>query len=133
MVWRGGRSIDLDFCCAVGLDGRCRIARAGAAHDVKFGAALLADERDERTAVGHVCPDHLYGGVRSEDFLREQLLGPVPVRQVGLVNLEGQDQSECIDENMPLSSDQSLPWVVSADPPFSVVFTDWLSIIAAVG
>jgi len=38
-----------------------------------------------------------------------------------------------IDYDVPLSAVDLLARVVSAEPPFSVVFTDWLSTMAALG
>ena len=46
-------------------------------------------------------------------------------------------QAECIDENMPLLALYFLAGVVTrridAGPPFSALFTLWLSMMAAVG
>ena len=48
-----------------------------------------------------------------------------------------QQQTERIDENMPLLALNLLPCIVAmridARPPFSALFTLWLSMIAAVG
>jgi hypothetical protein len=42
-------------------------------------------------------------------------------------------QSERIDNDVPLAPIYLLAAVVAARPPFSVVFTDWLSMIPALG
>ena len=46
---------------------------------------------------------------------------------------DGEDQSERVDDDVPFTSLDLLATIVPAKPPFSVVFTDWLSIIAAEG
>ena len=43
------------------------------------------------------------------------------------------DQTQRIDDDVPLASAHLLARVVPADPLFSVVFTLWLSMIAALG
>jgi hypothetical protein len=52
---------------------------------------------------------------------------------VGSVDHHRQQQSQGIHHNMALTARHLLASVVAARPPFSVVFTDWLSMIAALG
>jgi ABC-type oligopeptide transport system substrate-binding subunit len=42
-------------------------------------------------------------------------------------------ETECVDDDVPLAPIYLLAAVVAAWPPFSVVFTDWLSMIPALG
>jgi len=49
------------------------------------------------------------------------------------MNRHRQEKSERIDSDMALAPVDLLAGIVTADPPFSVVFTLWLSMIAAVG
>jgi hypothetical protein len=51
----------------------------------------------------------------------------------GFVDLDGEDHSERVDDEMTFSSVDFLARVISAEPPFSVVLTDWLSMMAALG
>lgn len=48
-------------------------------------------------------------------------------------NDHGERQSHHIDEDVTLATVDLLAHVVSMGPPFSVVFTDWLSMIPALG
>jgi hypothetical protein len=49
------------------------------------------------------------------------------------VDLNGEKHSKRIDEDVAFSSVDFLARIVSAKPPFSVVLTDWLSMMAALG
>ena len=79
-----------------------------------------------------VGPDDLESGKKTANLLQHEL-GPIAVLDVGGVHDDAQDQTEHIDYDVPLSALDFLARVVSAIPPFSTVFTDWLSMIAAVG
>jgi len=46
---------------------------------------------------------------------------------------DGEDQADGVDNDMSLAAVDFLARVVAADPPFSVVLTLWLSMIAALG
>jgi hypothetical protein len=56
-----------------------------------------------------------------------------PIRDVGRMDAGSQQQSGGIDQQMPLAPVYLLAAVVASDPPFSVVLTDWLSKIPALG
>jgi hypothetical protein len=45
----------------------------------------------------------------------------------------GQEQAGRVDQDVPLATADLLAAVVATRPPFSVVFTDWLSRIAPLG
>ena len=59
--------------------------------------------------------------------------GSVAILDVGGMNGDREEKPERIDADMALAPVDLLAGVVPADPPFSVVFTLWLSRIAAVG
>ena len=63
----------------------------------------------------------------------EDLLGSVAVLHGGLMNDQSDDEAEGVDDNMTFPSVDFLAGIVSAKPPFSVVLTDWLSMMAALG
>ena len=63
----------------------------------------------------------------------QQWPSTIPVSNVGGMDMGSQDQPERIDQEMPLSAVQLFGPVVASGPPFSVVFTDWLSMIPALG
>jgi hypothetical protein len=46
---------------------------------------------------------------------------------------DGEDQPERVDDDVSLASLDLLATIVTAWPPFSVVFTVWLSMITALG
>ena len=63
----------------------------------------------------------------------QQSLGPVAVWHIGGRNHHGQEQAEGIDEDVAFAPFDLFVRVEAADPPFSVVLTDWLSRIPALG
>ena len=67
----------------------------------------------------------------------EQQQAAIAILNVGGMDDGVQQQSERIDENMPLLAFDQLagiePMRINAGPPFSALFTLWLSMMAAVG
>jgi len=63
--------------------------------------------------------------------------GAVAVLQVGRVNHRRKDQTKGIDQETALLAfdllSRIITWRVDRDPPFSALFTLWLSIAPAVG
>ena len=61
----------------------------------------------------------------------------IAILNVGRMNNGMEQEAYCIDENMPLLALDFLARIVTrrinADPPFSALFTLWLSMMAAVG
>ena len=80
--------------------------------------------------VAAVSPDKLQAGKPSQQFADDRL-GSVPVLDVGRVDHYPQQQSHGIYDDMPLPSGDFLACVIAPRPPFSVVFTLWLSMMAA--
>ena len=76
------------------------------------------DELQSREA-GHECPEHR--------------LGPIAVLDPRRVHQHDQEQPEDIDHDVALAPTDTLAAVIASDPPFSVVFTVWLSMIPALG
>ena len=62
-----------------------------------------------------------------------QQLAAVAILDVGRVHDQGQDQPQRVHDQMPLTPLDLLARVVPARPPFSAVFTDWLSMMPAEG
>ena len=79
-----------------------------------------------------VRPDETPAGKPSRQFA-DNRLGPVPVLNAGSMDCHGQQQPHGVYNDMPLSSGDFLAGVIAPRPPFSVVFTLWLSMIAAPG
>ena len=63
----------------------------------------------------------------------QQIRGAVGILDIGGVNDDARQQAKGIDRNMALASFDLLGGIVAARPPFSVVLTLWVSMIAAVG
>lgn len=63
----------------------------------------------------------------------EQEFPAIVILDVGFMHQHVYDQPIRVDEDMPFAPLYFLPTVISAYPPFWLVFTDWLSIIAALG
>jgi hypothetical protein len=65
--------------------------------------------------------------------LLQQIPGAVGVLNIGGVNEDTEQEAGGIDPDMALAALDLLGSVVAARPPFSVVLTLWVSMIAAVG
>ena len=63
----------------------------------------------------------------------KQWPGSIPVGDVGSMDDKFEDESQGIDDQMAFAAIEAFPSVVAAGPPFSVVLTDWLSMIAPLG
>lgn len=63
----------------------------------------------------------------------ENELGSIPILNVGCMDYYSNNQSQCVYQQMPLAAVDFLAGIISVKPPFSVVLTDWLSMIAALG
>ena len=87
---------------------------------------------DQLSGVSPVGPNQLQAREAGCGFL-EQQLGAVAVLDARRMHDDSQQQPQSIYEDMPLATVDFLARVVPMRPPFSVVFTDWLSTIPAVG
>lgn len=87
---------------------------------------------DEFPGISTICPDQ---GQPRKPFLQfgHNQFGPIPILKVGRMNNHGHDQADGIDDNMAFSPRNLLSGIITTIPPFSAVFTDWLSIMAAEG
>ena len=70
---------------------------------------------------------------KSPQKLGQHELDPVSVLDVRSMDDNGQKQSQSVYDDMALASRDLLARIVATRPPFSVVLTDWLSIMAALG
>jgi hypothetical protein len=94
--------------------------------------AQRPDPVDQRPSIGAIGPDAAQPGkLMPEDF--QHLRGPIAVLHAGGRDDDGQDPSERVDEKMPFAAFDLFVGVKAADPPFSVVLTDWLSMTPALG
>jgi hypothetical protein len=66
-------------------------------------------------------------------YQREEYFGAVSILNVGCMNDYGNNQPQRVYEQMPFAAIDLLAGIISMEPPFSVVLTDWLSRMAALG
>ena len=86
--------------------------------------------RHQLTSVASIGPDRPQSGKPTQQF-GQHPPGAVPILDTGGMNHRGQQQSYGVHYNVPLASGNPFTRVIAARPPFSVVFTDWLSMMAA--
>ncbi len=87
---------------------------------------------DQFARITTIRPNQLQASIPPTEPGQYQL-GPVAILNVGGMNNDGQYQPQRVDDDMPLATVDLLARVVATRPPFSVVFTLWLSTIAAEG
>jgi len=100
--------------------------------DFQNPPAQLPRPLDQLTGIAAVGPDQLQPGEPDLEQ-RQHQLGPVAVLDVGRMHYHGQHQPQRVYDDVTLAAIDFLACVVSTRPPFSTVFTDWLSMIAAEG
>ena len=111
----------------------CRVI--GARDDLQGqapGSERAPNPLDQRPGIAAVGPDLLEAVEPAANRLEHEL-GPVAILDVGRVDDDRQEQPEGIDQDVPLAAVDLFARVVTMDPPFSVVLTDWLSNTAAEG
>ncbi len=88
-------------------------------------------------AVGAVGEDRLQEGKQPAGVAIQDQKGAVAVLQAGRVDGDGEDQAEGVDQEMALLARDLLARIIArrvdARPPFSALFTLWLSITPALG
>ena len=100
--------------------------------DLQKPAAQLLGPFDQLAGISSVGPDQLQPREQAGEFPQDQL-GAVAILDIACMYDNRNNQAEGIDDNVPLSAVDLLPRIVTVYPPFSVVFTDWLSMTAADG
>ncbi len=100
--------------------------------DLQDPVAQFLCPLDQFPGVAPVGPNQLEPGELPDQFGQHQL-GPIAILDVGRVHDDRQEQAQGVYDDVPLASLDLLAGVVAARPPFSAVFTDWLSMIAAEG
>ena len=108
------------------------VAGRSPAHHLQQPSSSLPSPRHQPTGIGRIGPDDFKPGEPAQQLGQHQF-GPVPVLDVGGVNDHGQEQPGGVHYNVALAPGHLFAGVVAARPPFSVVLTDWLSMIAPLG
>ena len=96
------------------------------------GDAQRGDPFDQSPGIPPVRPNEPDAPVRVADQL-ENHCGAVAVLNIGRMNDYRNHQPERVYQQMPFAAVDLLARIISVEPPFSVVLTDWLSRIAALG
>ena len=103
----------------------------GSQHDLDVNTKLRSPLY-KLASIGGICPDFLEAGINLGQQINQ------PARHCAIViacfrdkGLE--DQAFCVDNQVAFAPFDLFPCIVSATTPFSVVLTDGLSIIAALG
>ena len=108
------------------------VAVRSTAHHLQQLSSSLPSPRHQPTGIGRIGPDDLEPGEPAQQLGQHQS-DPVPVLDVGGVNHHGQEQPGGVHYNVALAPGHLFTGVLAARPPFSVVLTDWLSMMAALG
>jgi len=110
------------------------LAHLRALHNLDHTPIHLLGYIHERASVAAIGPDQLDPTEAADHFCKHQLPA-VAVLNISTMDDHGQDQPERVNDNMPLSAGDFLARVITVGPPFwgAAVFTDWLSITAALG
>jgi hypothetical protein len=103
-----------------------------AADDDQRQAEQKAGEPDRQPVVDAVGEDDLEPAVEVLDLL-QQIPGAVGVLDIGGMDENTEQKAGGIDPDMALAALDLLGGIVAARPPFSVVLTLWVSMMAAVG
>jgi hypothetical protein len=101
-------------------------------HDDQRQAEQETGEQGSQTIVDAVGEHDLKPAVQRLD-LPQQLPGPVGVLDVGRVDDDPEQQPRAVDRDVALAAPDLLGRIVAPRPPFSVVLTLWVSMMAAVG
>lgn len=104
----------------------------GSFNDFKHPAECLLYPINQFPSITAVCPDQHQPG-ESVAYLLKHQPRPVPILYVGCMHQDCQHQSQRINYYMAFAALDLFARIVAAQPPFSVVFTLWLSMIAALG
>jgi YD repeat-containing protein len=89
-------------------------------------------EVDQRAGVPAVGEDRGQAGELADQVPQHEP-GRHAILQARRMHQDDQQQAELVDDDVPLAAVDLLARVIPADPPFSVVFTDWESMIATDG
>lgn len=100
--------------------------------DFQHPARMGLDPVDQLPSVSGVGPDQLKPGESPDQPVQNQL-GPIPVLDISRMDHDSQQHADGVYNDMPFASRNLLARVIATRPPFSVVFTDWLSMMAALG
>ena len=94
--------------------------------------AQLLRPLDQFSRIAAIGPNEFQAGEEPHEFC-EQQFGAVAVLNIRRVDHDADQEPQGVHGQVALAAFYFLPRVIAANPFFSVVFTDWLSMIAALG
>ena len=100
--------------------------------DLQQPATECTSPIDQLPSIAPIGPNQPEPRVFPYQFTQHQF-GSVAVLDTGSVDDDRQKQAKGVNYYMALAPTNLLAGIIAARPPFSVVLTDWLSIIAALG
>ena len=101
-------------------------------HNLQHPARYGHHPINQLTGVSSVRPYQSQVRKPSYQLMYDQLCA-ISVLDVSRVNHDGQQQSYGVHDDVTLATHHLLTSIIATRPPFSVVFTDWLSMMAALG
>ncbi len=103
-----------------------------APHHAQYPSPSGPSPLHQLASIGGIGPDQLEPGEPAQQLAQHQL-GAVPVLDVGRMYHYCQEQAGRIHYDVAFAPRYLLVGVIAPRPPFSVAFTDWLSMMAALG
>src|SRR5919108_1341604 len=104
----------------------------GAFHDDEGPLQHRRDPRDQLARISPIRPDELQSWEAGDQGCQDRF-GPIAVLDTGRMDHHDEEQPQDIDHDVTLATAYTLAAIIAPDPPFSVVFTVWLSMIPALG
>ena len=108
------------------------MAVPGTFHNFKRPACQGPDPLDQLSGIACIGPDQSQTWKPPYHFVYDQLRS-ISVLNISRMYHHGQHQPYGIHYDVSLSTVDLLASIIATRPPFSVVFTDWLSMMAALG
>ena len=108
------------------------MAAPRASHDLQYPTRQGHHPTDQLASVTSISPNQSQERKPSHQFVDNQPCS-VSVLDVSGVDHDSQQQPYGIDGDVAFAAGHLLTSIIAARPPFSVVFTDWLSMMAALG
>ena len=108
------------------------VAVPGALDNLERPACQGPDPLDQLSSIASIGPDQPHAGKPPYQFIDDQLRS-ISILDIGRMHHHRQQQPHGIYNDVSLSTVDLLASVIATRPPFSVVLTDWLSMMAALG
>ena len=108
------------------------VAVPGALDNLERPACQGPDPLDQLSSIASIGPDQPHAGKPPCQFIDDQLRS-ISILDIGRMHHHRQQQPHGIYNDVSLSTVDLLASVIATRPPFSVVLTDWLSMMAALG